>query len=178
MQTTKVGAHEVSVRVETREDLPGIRSVEMGAYGRAAEANLVDVLRRHWEVILSLVAEVDGEVVGHALLTQVTLMPTVPGLRMVGLGPIAVRPEFQGRGIGSQLIREAIRQAGLEGWQAIVVLGDPSFYGRFGFVPASQYGVSCEFRVRQDSFLVLELRSGTLEGIQGTVRYQPEFSGF
>src|SRR5664279_5277362 len=104
MQVSKVSQNAVSVRQETPDDLQAIRRVNTDAFGRPAEANLVDVLRRHWQVIFSLVAEVEREVVGHALLTQVTLMPTVPGLRMLGLGPVAVLPQFQGKGIGSMLM--------------------------------------------------------------------------
>ena len=123
-------------------------------------------------------AEVEREVVGHVLLTQVTLMPTVPGLRMLGLGPVAVLPQFQGQGIGSMLMQEAIGQACADGWQVIVALGNPEYYTRFNFVPAREVGLGCEFRVPAGSFMVLELRPGTLEGLRGVVRYQPEFSGF
>jgi putative acetyltransferase len=168
----------VSLRFETRDDLNTIRRVNTAAYGRVAEANLVDVLRKHWQVMISLVAEVENEVVGHVLLTQVTLMPTVPSLRMLGLGPVAVLPEFQRRGIGSMLIRETISQASADGWQALVVVGPPEYYVRFGFFPARQAGLESEFRVPPESFMVLELQPGTLADLRGVVRYQPEFSGF
>jgi putative acetyltransferase len=178
MQVSKVSQNAVSVRQETPDDLQAIRRVNTDAFGRPAEANLVDVLRRHWQVIFSLVAEVEREVVGHVLLTQVTLMPTVPGLRMLGLGPIAVLPQSQGQGIGSMLMREAIGQACADGWQVMVALGNPEYYTRFDFVPAREAGLGCEFRVPAESLMVLELRPGTLEGLRGVVRYQPEFSGF
>ena len=178
MQVSKVNQIAVSVRHETPADVQAIRRVNTDAYGRPAEANLVDVLRRHWQVIISLVAEVEREVVGHVLLTQVTLMPTVPGLRMLGLGPVAVLPQFQGPGIGSMLMQEAIGQACADGWQVIVALGNPEYYTRFDFVPAREVGLGCEFRVPAESFMVLELRPGTLEGLRGVVRYQPEFAGF
>jgi putative acetyltransferase len=178
MQVSKVSQSAVSVRQETPGDLQAIRSVNTDAFGRLAEANLVDVLRRHWQVIFSLVAEVESEVVGHALLTQVTLMPTVPGLRMLGLGPLAVLPQFQGQGLGSMLVRAAIGEAYADGWQVIVALGNPDYYTRFDFVPAREVGLGCEFRVPAESFMVLELQPGTLEGLRGVVRYQPEFAGF
>jgi putative acetyltransferase len=168
----------IAVRFETPDDLAAIRRVNTAAFGRVAQANLVDVLRRHWQVIISLVAEVEKEVVGHALLTQVMLRPTVPGLRMLGLGPVAVLPEFQRRGIGAILIREAIAQAKADGWQAVTVLGAPEYYARFGFSPAREAGLESEFRVPPESFMVLELQPGTLADLHGVARYQPEFSGF
>ena len=178
MQTSNLSQNAVSVRLETPADFPAIRRVNTDAFGRSAEANLVDVLRRHGQVLMSLVAEAEKEVVGHLLLTQVMLMPTVPGLKMLGLGPLAVLPQFQRQGIGSVLIRKAIDQAGADGWQAMVVLGDPEYFARFSFAPCSRYGLSSEFRVPAESFLVLELQPGALEGLQGVVRYHPEFSGF
>lgn len=170
--------NDILTRPEVSADTSSIRRVNTQAFGRPFEANLVDILRRHGQVVKSMIAEVDGEVVGHVILTQTTLMPTVPGLRMLGLGPVAVLPEFQRQGIGSTLIMEAIRQATSEGWHAIAVLGDPGYYTRFGFVQASGFGLGCEFRVPAESFMVLELQPGTLPGLRGVVRYQPEFSGF
>jgi len=178
MQTSKLSQNAVSVRLETPDDREAIRRVNMEAFGRPAEANLVDVLRRHWEVMISLVAEVETDVVGHAILTQVTIMPTVPGLRMIGLGPVAVLPQFHGQGIGSLLMREAKTRACADGWQAMVVLGHPEYCARFGFAQASRFGLESEFRGSADSFMALELLPGALEGLHGVVRYQPEFSGF
>jgi putative acetyltransferase len=149
----------------------------MEAFGRATEADLVDCLQRRRQGAISLVAEVGGELVGHVILTEATLMPTVPGLRMLGLGPVAVLPRFQRQGIGSGLIQHAIDQAGTEAWRVLVVVGHPDYYRRFGFGPASRFRMSCEFRVPEDAFMVLELQLGSLIGLRGVVRYQPEFSG-
>ncbi len=173
-----VPSTRVLVRPETYPDQPAIRRVNMDAFGRTAEANLVDVLRRHRQIVLSLVAEMEQEIVGHAILTQVMLMPHVPGLRMLGLGPVAVRPPVRRRGIGSALVRQAISMAEAEGWQAVVVLGDPEYFSRFGFVPAQRFGLGTEFRAPTDWFRVLELERGALGGMRGVVRYQAEFSGF
>src|SRR5512143_2621668 len=124
---SKLTQPAVSLRYETADDLAAIRRVNTDAFGRTAQANLVDVLRRRWQVMISLVAEVEREVVGHVLLTQVMLLPAVPGLRLLGLGRVAVLPEHQRQGIGSLLIREAIAQAAADGWQAMVVLGAPEY---------------------------------------------------
>ena len=128
--------------------------------------------------MFSLVAEVEEKVVGHVISSQVTLMPTIPGLKMLGLGPVAVLPEMQRQGIGSRLIQEALQKGRAEGWHAMVVVGQPEFYTRFGFLPANRFELRCEFRVPNDNFLVVELKAGTLPELSGMVRYQPEFSGF
>lgn len=166
----------VSVWFGIPADAEGVRRVNTEAFGRLAEANLVDALRRAGQVVISLVAEIDKEVVGHVVLTPVTLTPTVPGLRMLGIGPVAVLPKYQRKGIGFKLVRQAVDQARAEGWQAVVVLGRPEYYRRFGFVPASRYGLGCEFNAPADSFQVLELQPGALKGLHGVVRYQPGFS--
>ena len=164
------------LRLETPADLDGIRQVHVEAFGRPAEAALVDTLREQGQITVSLVAEIDQEVVGNAVLSPVTIMPTVPGLRMLGLGPVAVRPGFQLNGIGSKLIGQGIEVARLLDFQAVAVLGLPDYCGRFGFVAASRYGLRCEFEARVGWFMVIELRPGSLSGWwNGVVRYQPEF---
>jgi putative acetyltransferase len=178
MQTREPSETAVTVGVETPAAFPAIRRVSINAFGRPAEANLVDVLRRHGQLAMSWVAETEEEVVGHAVLTPVTVLPRTPELRMLGLGPVAVLPEFQRQGIGSMLIKEAIRQASADGWQAITVVGVPEYFARFGFVPARQVALRCEFRVPAETFLVLELQPETLDGLPRCVRYLPEFSGF
>lgn len=168
--------HEVHVRSELAVDAPHIRHVNTEAFGGPAEAKLVEALRQAGQIAISLVAEVKNEVVGHVLLSPVTLMPSVPGLRMLGFGPVAVLPKHQRRGIGSMLMNQAIDQARSERWHAAVVLGHPEYYTRFGFVPAKRFGLGCEFPVPDEAFMALELEPDGLKGLRGVVRYQPEFS--
>jgi putative acetyltransferase len=164
------------LRLETPADLDGIRQVHVEAFGRPAEAALVDALRKQGQITVSLMAEVQQEVVGNVILSPVTIMPTVPGLKMLGLGPVAVRPGFQLNGIGTKLIGQGIDVARLLDFQAVVVLGSPDYCGRFGFVPASRYGLRCEFEAPVGWFMVIELRPGSLSGWwNGVVRFQPEF---
>jgi putative acetyltransferase len=164
-----------SVRLETPDDLDAIRRIHIDAFRRRAEAALIDALRKQGQIVISLVAEVGNELAGNVVLTSVTVMPTVPGLKMLGLGPTAVSPSHQRKGIGSMLIRRAILEAWADGWQALVMLGTPEYYTRFGFASASRFGLRCEFDAPEEAFTVLELRSGTLKGLHGVVRYQPEF---
>jgi putative acetyltransferase len=97
---------------------------------------------------------------------------------MLGLGPVAVLTSFRSNGIDTMLIERGIDLARAQGWPAIVVLGPPEYYERFGFVPASRFGLTCEFRAPAGAFMVLELLRGTLKGWGegGVVRYEPEFS--
>ena len=173
---SKLSQSGVSVRFETPADVETVRQVNTDAFGRPAEAALVDALRKQGQITVSLVAEVQQEVVGNVILSPVTIMPTVPGLKMLGLGPVAVRPGFQLNGIGSKLIGQGIDVARLLDFQSVVVVGSPDYCGRFGFVPASRYGLRCEFETPVGWFMVIELRPGSLSGWwNGVVRYQPEF---
>ena len=95
--------------------------------------------------------------------------------RAVGLGPMAVRPDFQGQGIGRQLIEEGLQVCRRAGYEIVVVLGHPSYYPRFGFMLARAQGIHWEQEVPGDAFMVTELKPGALQGCQGTARYLPEF---
>lgn len=164
----------VEIRSEKPEDIALVRHVHQQAFHRANEARLVELLRAAGKARLSLVAEQDGQVVAHLLFSPVTLDPARPDLRFVGLAPVGVLPESQKQGIGSRLIREGLKACREAGYEAVVVLGDPAFYSRFGCSCASAYGLGNEYGADED-FMVVELRQGALAGITGTVKYQPEF---
>jgi putative acetyltransferase len=97
---------------------------------------------------------------------------------MLGLAPVAVLPDYQRQGIGGVLIRHGIEECARLNCQAIVVLGHPEYYPRFGFIPANQKGLKCEYSVPDEAFMVLELECGALDGCSGTVKYRPEFKAF
>ena len=121
-------------------------------------------------------AELDGHVVGHILFTEVSIEDADPSLRALGLAPLAVLSEFQRKGIGTALMRHSLERCRDMGHDAIVVVGHPEYYLKFGFLPASRYGLRCEYEVPANAFMVLELRVGASQGIRGLVRYQPEFA--
>jgi putative acetyltransferase len=163
------------IRLEWPEDILGIRHVNQTAFGAAAEADLVDALRQQAHPIVSLVA-IDGEaVVGHILFSPMT-PPSQAGLQIMGLAPMAVLPSRQRQGIGSALVRTGIDECRRLGFGAIVVLGHAEYYPRFGFVPASTFGVRSEYDVPDDVFLALELIPDALRGRAGTIRYHPAFA--
>jgi putative acetyltransferase len=166
----------VAIRDESREDAGAIRFVLEQAFGESNEADLVEMLRRRGAITLSLVAVQENEVVGHILFSPVTIESGGSSLNAIGLGPMAVLPPYQRKGIGSQLVRIGLEQCGHAGHEIVVVVGHPEYYPRFGFAPAKQRGIRCEFDVPDDVFMVLELREGAVGGRGGIVKYQPEFT--
>ena len=122
----------MNIRTEKTTDIDKIWNINVEAFKTEAEANLVDALRDSGTPYISLVAEEDHELVGHILFTPVELVGDASGLRVMGLAPMAVVPKFQNRGIGSLLVKTGIQQCISEGCDAIVVLGHPEYYPRFG----------------------------------------------
>lgn len=164
------------IRHEQPGDIDSIRRVVELAFGRTDEARLVDALRDNNKFMLSLVALIDDRVVGHILFTPVTIDSGDQSFDAIGLAPLAVLPELQSKGIGSALTRAGLEELRRAGHECVVVLGHPDYYPRFGFVPASRYGIKCEYDVADEVFMLQELRQGALAGRTGTVHYQPEFN--
>ena len=163
------------IRQERPEDTAAIRQVHEQAFGRPDEANLVDALRTRGKAVLSLVG-VEGErIVGHILFSPVTIEADDRLVPAVGLGPMAVVPERQRRGIGSQLVNAGLEACRTAGCHYVIVLGHPTYYPRFGFVPASRYGITSEYAVPDEAFMVLAWHGGMLREGGGLARYQPEF---
>jgi putative acetyltransferase len=162
------------IRREQREDLVGVRETNEQAFGTTTEARLVDRLRDSSDCI-SLVATIGGRVIGHILFTPVSIEPETI-VRVAGLAPMSVRPEYQRVGIGSQLVRAGLDECRRLGYAAVVLVGHPEFYPRFGFVPGHTKGLQCEFPVSAEAFMALELNEDALAGVAGLVRYRPEFA--
>jgi len=142
------------------------------AFPTTAEARLVDALRAGGHLSISLVAQEDEMIVGHVAMSPVTVAGARAGL---GLGPVAVVPERQQRGIGHRLISQGLAVARGLGMGLVVVLGKPAYYGRFGFKPAAEFGLTDEYGGGQ-AFQVLELRPGAVPRGAGLVQYAAEFA--
>jgi putative acetyltransferase len=166
----------IEIRPETAADFAAVREVNELAFGQPAEAGLVDALRRAASPTISLVALEDGRVVGHIFFSPVTFEGPQGVSAAMGLAPMAVRPERQNQGIGSALVRAGLAACAGLGENVVVVLGHPHYYPRFGFVPASSRGLSSEYPVPDDVFMVAELAPGALGGRSGLVKYHPEFA--
>lgn len=162
------------IRQETEADRAAIRAVNDAAFGTSAEADIVEALRSKGVRLVSLVVELDGTIVGHALFSPV-LLAEHPQLKVMGLGPMSVVPGHQRKGIGSALVREGLKQCKELGYHAVVVIGHPQYYPRFGFVPAARYEMRSQYDVPEDAFMISELEAGALHGASGLVRYDEAF---
>jgi putative acetyltransferase len=163
------------IRAERDTDRAAIHTVNAAAFPTPAEADLVDALRQQAHPLVSLVAERDGAILGHILFSPVTLEDRTD-LRIMGLAPMAVAPEHQRSGIGSALVRAGLDACKQLGFSAVVVLGHPEYYPRFGFSPAVRYGIRSEYDVPDEVFMAMELVPGALRDAKGTVRYHEAFS--
>ena len=162
------------IRPETPDDLAAVRAVNEAAFGSSAEADLVDALRGKIQPLISLVAELDGLTVGHILFSLISL-DAPSELELMGLGPMGVLPQHQRQGIGSALVAEGLKHCAALDCDAVVVLGHPAYYPRFGFVTASKYEISSKYKVPDEVFMIKELKPGSLRGVSGTVSYNEAF---
>lgn len=163
-----------TIRDEKASDHDDIRLIVTAAFGVAGEANLVDALRANGGLTLSLVAASDAGIVGHIAFSPVSINDS-SSVDAIGLGPMAVLPEYQRQGIGSQLIEAGLERLREEGHRIVVVLGHAGYYPRFGFMPSKQFGIEWEHPAPEDAFMILPLQPDALTGVRGKVRYRPEF---
>jgi len=175
----------LTIRREQDADGAAVRNLNLLAFGRESEADLVDLLHRACSQRVSLVAVAsDGagengdaaeSILGHLMLSPVVIDGGSSSLRGMGIGPMAVHPDHQRQGVGRALMRQLDTLAREAGWPFVVVLGHPDFYGRFGYVPASRHGIRCTYDVPDEVFRILVLNERLVGGIHGTVRYHTAF---
>jgi len=165
----------ITIREEAPDDRAAVRAVNTGAFSRRNEADLVECLHEADAAVVALVALRDTSVVGHILFSPVAVASSA-SKRLLGLAPLAITPVFQRQGIGHQLVREGLRRCAAADYDAVVVLGQPEYYSRFGFGPASAFGLRCEYDVPAEAFMALELQARSLSGLSGVVRYHPLFN--
>ncbi|WP_307812756.1 N-acetyltransferase [Phycicoccus sp. CSK15P-2] len=169
---------DLVIRPEQSTDAPGVRGVLDAAFPvpegaqETVEARLADALRSDGDVVpgLTFVAELDGEVVGSVVCSRATMGRGVS----VGLGPLAVRPDLQRQGIGSALMASVIATADQAAEPSLVLLGDPGYYGHFGFVPAVEHGIGSPGPWDDRYFQVKVLRAWRPQ-LAGPFRYAPAF---
>jgi len=137
---------------------------------------LVERLRSSDDFVpeLSLVAEIDGEVVGYILLTKVKIIGKEV-FESLAMAPVAVLPEYQNQGIGGKLIVAAHNKGKELGFESVIVLGHEGYYPKFGYKPADRFGIRPPFDVPSENFMAIELVDGALEDVEGVVKYAEEF---
>jgi putative acetyltransferase len=176
--TLTFGAYDrFCMLVEIREERPGdvaaIRDLNKRAFEQDQEGNIVDALRANGAVLLSLIAILNGRVVGHIMYSPLSLGGEVTG---AGLGPMAVLPEYQNQGIGSKLVKVGNQKLKDAGCPFVIVVGHANYYPRFGFKPASAHGIECEWEVPDNAFMLLVLDQTKMQSVSGLAKYRHEFS--
>ncbi len=147
MRHNKVESGAVVIRPEQPGDIDAIGQVHRAAFPTDVEARLVEKLRQHGRLWLSLVAEDESGIIAHIAFSPVRIEGNNEPTRGLGLAPVAVRPEYQRQGIGTRLIHEGLSACKQTGFSFVVVLGEPVYYHRFGFEPASRWGLNNELGV-------------------------------
>ncbi|HLL31721.1 MAG TPA: N-acetyltransferase [Allosphingosinicella sp.] len=162
-----------AIRPETGEDAEGVRAVHLAAFPTSAEADLVNRLHKDFDSEISLVAEQGGEIVGHVMLSRMSVSGDGRAFRALGLAPVAVLPGAQGSGVGSELIRSALAIARTLGEELIFVLGDPDYYTRFGFSAEAAAPFASPYS--GPHFMALWLRPDPAAAAAGSAAYAPAF---
>lgn len=171
----------ITVRQEISSDYPSTDRIIQKAFANVeisdkTEHDMVARLRRSEAFVpeLSLVAE-DEEIVGHILLPKVKIKKEEYSTESLALAPVSVLPEYQNKGVGTRLMNEALKVAKESGFQSVIVLGHPTYYPKFGFKPASLWGIKAPFEVPDDVFMALELKENALASVSGVVEYPRAF---
>ncbi len=162
----------IEIREEQPADIDAVRDLNRQAFDQEQEGRVVDALRDAGAVTLALVAISDGVVVGHILFSPLPVGAEVGA----ALGPMAVRPAYQRQGIGSQLVAQGMERLRGRGCPFVVVIGHPEFYPRFGFGPAAEQGLTCEWEVPAEAFMVNILSSEVGRRLRGHAQYRAAFS--
>ena len=169
----------LTIRTEKNDDYTAVYEVHSLAFGRPNEAKLVEAVREsvNFNPQLSLVAVKTNKVVGHLLFSPLVIQTKSKEIPALVLSPIAVHPEFQKQGIGSELVRQGLVVCEELGHKVVIVIGYPSYYPRFGFSPARAKGLKAPFPVPDEAFMVLELVPGVLNKISGIIKFPAAFAG-
>ena len=167
--------YDTRIREESPADFAAVNTITHQAFQGDAEVRLVTLLRQQCPDTISLVAEQRGQLVGHILFSPASLN-TEPHIKLMALAPMAVSNVLQHQGIGSALVRAGLERCRLQGADAVVVLGHPGYYPRFGFIPASNAKVHCPWPVPDDTFMLLPLQDKAIEGNGSTLVYHSAFN--
>lgn len=168
----------MNIRTEERKDYQEVYSLNEEAFGGSDESLLIERIRASEQFIpeLSLVAEEAGNIIGHVLFSKAVVVDEGKEQDVIVLAPVAVKPERQKTGIGSQLIQEGLRRCRDLEYGLVLLIGHPSYYPRLGFKPARQFQLELkQFKVPDEVFMVYEVIEGSLGRIKGELLYPGAF---
>jgi predicted N-acetyltransferase YhbS len=168
----------ITIKPEQQADIDDIYKLNKLAFGQENEARLVDLLRTAPGYVpgLSLVATAENTVVGHILFSKIFVVSGDARHETLALAPMSVHPHYQKQGVGARLITQGLENARELGFGSVIVLGHEHYYPKFGFVPASRWGIRAPIEVPDDVFMAIELLPGSLKNVSGIVEYPVEFS--
>lgn len=168
----------ITVRPEQQADIDDIYELNKLAFGQDNEARLVDLLRSAPGYVpgLSLVATAENELLGHILFSKIFVVSGDARYETLALAPMSVNPRYQKRGVGARLITQGLENARDMGFGSVIVLGHEHYYPKFGFLPASKWGIRAPIDVPDEVFMAIELIPGSLKNVSGIVEYPVEFS--
>ncbi len=169
---------DVIIRQALPADRREIYEIITSAFGQEDEAKLVELLWQSKAYIpeLSLIATRNDNLVGHILFSKMNILDKNQNeYESLALAPIAVKPEFQNRGIGGLLIQSGLNKAKALNYKSVIVAGHEHYYPRFGFLPAALWDIKAPFEIPTNAFMGIELIADGLKGISGTVKYADEF---
>lgn len=167
--------YKIVIRSETDKYYDSIYQIHSKAFNHVNEAKLINSLRKtpDYKPELSLIASINNEPIGHVLFYPLNIETENGSIATLGLVPLAVKPEFQKQGIGSKLVEKGLKIAGELGFKSIFVVGDPEFYGRFGFKLVN--GISNNIGEPPDHFMYIELEKDSLANVKGALIYLEVF---
>lgn len=168
---------EPTIRPELPSDHQAIDLIHRQAFAGESEVQLVRKLRTRpdFDSRLSLIAERKGQPLGHILFSPVWLIPSTKSISICSLAPLGVLYEYQRQGVGTALVHAGLEACNVIGFSAVVVLGHPKYYSRFGFKPIREWSIDLPFEAPEDAKMALELTSDSLLGLRGKLQFPPEF---
>ena len=166
----------LTIRTEGEKDYERVYEINKLAFQQEDESKLIENIRKGENFIpeLSLVAEIDNQIVGHILFSKIQIIGSSV-FESLALAPMAVIPDLQKQGIGTALINKGMKKAKEMGFDSIIVLGHSEYYPKFGFLKASKWNITCPFEVPDEAFMAIELTEKAFDGKSGIVKYPDEF---